>query len=62
MERTKRGVCLYCGEPVSHPAPGVEYVKTKRKNEIFFHSECFRKEKEANERDSYKRNPFDKNG
>lgn len=38
-------ICLGCNEVIreDEDLEGVEYVKTKRKTEIFFHRECYRK-------------------
>ena len=38
-------ICPGCNEVIreDEDLEGVEYVKTKRKTEIFFHRECYRK-------------------
>lgn len=36
--------CVYCNKPVEYPTQSdVEYVKTRRKSEILFHHECYKR-------------------
>ena len=43
MKRQKTVRCQGCGEtlPQEGDLSGIEYVKTKRNSEWFFHTECF---------------------
>lgn len=44
-----QGVCFYCGRSCRFPDPGVEMVKTKRRDTFVFHTVCYMKQrKEAN--------------
>lgn len=35
--------CPYCNQPVDSEQLGVEYVKTRRKSEILFHTDCYKR-------------------
>ena len=39
------GVCFYCGRACTFPDPGVEMVKTKRRDTFVFHRVCFMKQR-----------------
>lgn len=43
-----QGVCFYCNRACTYPDPGVEYVKTKRKDIFVFHTLCFAKARKEN--------------
>lgn len=42
--------CIYCGKVLTWPEAGVEYVKTRRKDILLFHTQCFAKAREENNR------------
>lgn len=42
------GTCIYCGKVLTWPEAGAEYVKTRRKDILLFHTQCFAKAREEN--------------
>lgn len=39
------GICYYCGRACTFPDPGVEMVRTKRRDTFVFHRACYMKQR-----------------
>lgn len=46
--RPIHGDCFYCKRECTYPDPGVEMVRTKRKDTFVFHTVCFVKQRKEN--------------